>query len=27
VDGRKYTPAADTTGGRGAATDAPGGNQ
>jgi hypothetical protein len=27
VDGRKYTPAADATGGRGMATDAPGGNQ
>jgi imidazolonepropionase-like amidohydrolase len=27
VDGRKYTPAADTTGGRGAATDTPGGIQ
>jgi imidazolonepropionase-like amidohydrolase len=26
VDGRKYTPAADATGGRGMATDAPGGN-
>ena len=27
VDGKKYTPAADTTGGRGMATDVPGGNQ
>jgi Amidohydrolase family len=27
VDGKKYTPAADTTGGRGMMTDAPGGNQ
>jgi imidazolonepropionase-like amidohydrolase len=27
VDGRKYTPAAEPAGGRGAATDAPGGNQ
>jgi len=27
VDGKKYTPAVDATGGRGAATDAPGGNQ
>jgi len=27
VDGRKYTPAADTTGGRGAGTETPGGNQ
>ena len=27
VDGRKYTPAADTTGGRGQATDTPGGNR
>jgi hypothetical protein len=27
VDGKKYTPAADTTGGRGMTTDAPGGNQ
>ncbi|SPF33959.1 Amidohydrolase [Candidatus Sulfopaludibacter sp. SbA4] len=27
VDGKKYTPAPDTTGGRGAATDTPGGNQ
>jgi hypothetical protein len=27
VDGRKYMPAADATGGRGIATDAPGGNQ
>jgi hypothetical protein len=27
VDGKKYVPAADTTGGRGAVTDAPGGNQ
>jgi hypothetical protein len=27
VDGKKYTPAADTTGGRGMTTDAPGGDQ
>src|SRR5579872_4959182 len=27
VDGKKYTPAADATGGRGMATDAPGGNR
>jgi hypothetical protein len=27
VDGKKYTPAADATGGRGIATDTPGGNQ
>ncbi len=27
VDGKKYTPAVDATGGRGIATDAPGGNQ
>lgn len=27
VNGKKYTPAADTTGGRGTATDTPGGNQ
>jgi imidazolonepropionase-like amidohydrolase len=27
VDGRKYTPAADTTGGRGGVTETPGGNQ
>ena len=27
IDGKKYTPAADATGGRGAATDNPGGNQ
>lgn len=27
VDGKKYTPAADATGGRGAATETPGGNQ